>query len=246
MICPKSFLEAFWTNAVRRRWVLGFLGGPPCEAWRRAREHALEEDSAHSGPRVIRSAQEPWGFQSLRIREIKQILVGNQLMLFALSILVELYLTGGCGLLEHPAMPANESSASIWRTPILQLLLSLEDFVLHELAQGLLGAASAKPTMLLTLRLPDIVQQICRWRLSKDLPKGTSLGRGTDGNFKTMFLKEFPPAFCGAIASSFFSTVVRMPTDATIQPEDDFVQTCATMHVQEYGEALGPDFAGCV
>ena len=27
----------FWLEAIRSRWVLAFLGGPPCESWSRVR-----------------------------------------------------------------------------------------------------------------------------------------------------------------------------------------------------------------
>ena len=110
------------------------LGGPPCETWSRAREHALN-DSKCGGPRVIRTVDKMWGLDSLALREIRQILVGNQLMFFATIMLMVLYDVGGCGAPEHPAEPPKQSSASIWRTPLVKLLLELPGFHLWEFAQ---------------------------------------------------------------------------------------------------------------
>lgn len=48
----------FWCEAVRRQFVIAFLGGPPCESWSYARGKQLSRDSAQQrhGPRVIRDA----------------------------------------------------------------------------------------------------------------------------------------------------------------------------------------------
>ena len=32
----------FWLRAVRERYVVAALGGPPCETWSQAREHAFQ------------------------------------------------------------------------------------------------------------------------------------------------------------------------------------------------------------
>jgi hypothetical protein len=61
-----------------------------------------------------------------------------------------------------------------------------------EFAQGLLGAISAKPTMLLSLNLPSLGLQIRSWRVVDDLPKVASIGQGNDGKFRTFVLKEYP------------------------------------------------------
>jgi len=236
-------VQNFWVSAAQRGWVVAFLGGPPCETWSRAREHTLASTTKR-GPRVIRSAQQPWGFGSLSLREIRQILVGNQLMMFCLMMMTVLYDVGGCGALEHPARPPKTTSASIWNTPLLQMLLLLPGFHLWEFAQGLLGAVSAKPTMILALNLPTLGQQICRWRVVDELPKAVSIGQGTDGKFHTMVLKEYPPGLCGALATSFWQTLRNLPVDATVEIPGSFFQTCASMCVQTYSDVIGPDFAG--
>ena len=156
--------QKFWYHSVRQRYVIGYLAGPPCETWSQAREHPVsspEADTGHApGPRVLRTLDEIWGKDSLAIREVRQLLMGNQLLLFSLHILVVLYTVNGFGALEHPAPPSSPTSASIWRTVILTLLSSLPGFQQIQFAQGLLGARSAKPTMLLTLNLPHVAEHI--------------------------------------------------------------------------------------
>eukprot|EP00435_Cladocopium_sp_Y103_P022598 s1873_g5.t1 len=242
-------VQQFWAHAVRQRWVVAYLAGPPCETWSKAREVSLSHDSAEStdavqGPRVIRTVPQPWGLTSLTLRELRQIIIGNQLMLFSICIMVELHLVEGCGAIEHPAMPENPTSVSVWRTTIMNLLRELPGFELLQFAQGLLGAVSAKPTMILALNLPSLGKEICRWRVVDDLPKEVSVGRGIDGKFRTMFLKEYPPALCGAIASAFGHSIFLQPLDASVQAPREFVDRCAAMLVQEFGDELGPDYAG--
>ena len=170
-------VQKFWISAAMQGWIIGFLGGPPCETWSRAREHTLA-GSQRSGPRVIRTLAQMWGLSSLALKEIRQILVGNQLMFFALHMMTALYVQGGIGALEHPAEPPQSSSASIWRTPVLSLLRELPGMHIWELAQGLLGAPSAKPTMVLTLNLPTFGREVCRWRTVDELPKQVNIGQG--------------------------------------------------------------------
>ena len=136
------------------------------------------QGAVRDGPRVVRTVDTPWGMDCLALKEIRQILIGNQLMFFAILMMVELYYTGGCGALEHPALPHKQTSASIWRTSLMELLLSLHEFALLEFAQGLLGAVTAKPTMILALRLPSLSLQICKGRVVADLRLfGPNIGR---------------------------------------------------------------------
>ena len=90
--------------------------------------------------------EEVWGMSSLAVREIRQVLVGNQLLLFSFQMMLLLYVVGGCGALEHPAPPSEEHLASIWRIPFAILLCQLPGVVRHKISQGLLGAKSPKPT----------------------------------------------------------------------------------------------------
>eukprot|EP00435_Cladocopium_sp_Y103_P056507 s192_g19.t1 len=122
-------VQKFWLHASQQRWVIGYLAGPPCETWSKAREVTLAPAQGHHsafGPRVIRTILHPWGEHSLSLRELRQIIIGNQLMLFSIDAMAELYLVQGCGAVEHPALPDNSTSVSVWRTPLMNLLRSLE------------------------------------------------------------------------------------------------------------------------
>ena len=65
------------------------IGGPPCETWSQARERAVD------GGRVLRTGASPWGLDSLRLRELLQVRVGNSLVGIQIKATAELYCTGG-------------------------------------------------------------------------------------------------------------------------------------------------------
>ena len=182
--------QRFWFHSVRQGYVIGYLAGPPCETWSAAREHpsSTHGDAASGdrlGPRVLRTMEEIWGRDSLAVREVRQLLIGNHLLMFSLRILVILYTVGGFGALEHPAPPSSETSVSIWRTVILALLSRLPGFTQVLFAQGLLGARSAKPTTILALNLPGVVEHIRSSRVCDSLPRAVSLGRDANGVWST-------------------------------------------------------------
>lgn len=55
--------QAYWLQAVRCGYVVGLIGGPPCETWSKARGHAL---AGRRGPRVIRTPACPCGLAGTR------------------------------------------------------------------------------------------------------------------------------------------------------------------------------------
>jgi len=179
-----------WLHAIRERWVLGFLGGPPCNTWSRAR-HVQQ----HGGPRVIRVVHDPWGLASLRLAELEQILMGNLLLGFALECMTLLALYDGAGALEHPREPEPAHMVSIWRLPIVQLLLLLPSMRLVTFTQGLLGAPSPKPTTMMVLGLSGLEDDLRAGRVSEDLPHGVAVGRDSSGQYRTAPLKEYPPSY---------------------------------------------------
>ena len=138
----KASTREFWLRAVRERYVVAALGGPPCETWSKAKEHNLA--GASFAPRVLRTPELPWGKPSLRLRELWQLRIGNALMGFMLELVIALFCVHGVAMTEHPAPPASEGSVTIWRTPLMELLLSLPGIELVQLAQGLWGAKSPK------------------------------------------------------------------------------------------------------
>eukprot|EP00435_Cladocopium_sp_Y103_P042425 s1518_g11.t1 len=205
--------QKFWFDAVKRRFVLGFLAGPPCETWSQARETPADDPlqpSAATGPRVLRTLEEIWGLSSMAVREVRQVLTGNQLLLFAFRLMVQLFLVGGCGAIEHPGLPLRDESASIWKTFLALLLSRLPGIQRIDFSQGLLGAKSHKPTSILALNLPQLAVHIWQGRLCADPPKTASIGKDSSGGWKTTSLKEYSPALCRALAAGFADFVTQI------------------------------------
>ena len=224
--------QTFWRTAIRDRIVVGLIGGPPCETWSQARERSCLPGDGLSpvrAPRVLRTAATPWGLETLRLSELKQLSVGNSLMGFQLTAVTDLFCSGGVALTEHPAEPKNSQSVSIWTTPILALLRSLPGFELIHLAQGLWGAKSAKPTSLLLLNAPGFQQDLLQWRIAKDVPVQTSIGLDQAGGWSTAALKEYPPALNCGIAQGLFKAIRSLAHDDCVTVSPSFRATCLPM-----------------
>eukprot|EP00435_Cladocopium_sp_Y103_P023500 s582_g5.t1 len=151
----KPATQSFWLEAIRSGWVIGMLSGPPCCTWSVARGRTDEtlEAAGRRCPRIIRTLETLWGIESVSLREMLQLHDGHVLLGFSLHAMALLSTTGGHGVLEHPGEPQDATAASIWRLPLVQLLLRLPGFELFECSQGLFGADSAKRTSLMTLNL---------------------------------------------------------------------------------------------
>ena len=153
----QSTVRSFWLTAVRDRFVIGALAGPPCETWSQARGKwvpAPADRPQRAAPRVLRDLLTLWGRAALAIKELQQLDTGNLLLLFTVELLIMLAYAGGIGCLEHPAPPEDPTKASIWRLPIIIYLMTWPEFAFLTLSQGLWGAPSMKPTGLLLLNAP--------------------------------------------------------------------------------------------
>ena len=147
----------FWLHGIRERAVIGLLAGPPCETWSQARGKTLSFSSIslqRRAPRIVRDRDCLCGRAALALRELEQLHIGNLLLLFTIEMLIHLAVQGGVGAMEHPAPPKDSSLASVWHLFVLQYLCKWPEFLRIELAQGLWGAMSLKPTALLLLNLP--------------------------------------------------------------------------------------------
>lgn len=147
----------FWLHGIRERAVIGLLAGPPCETWSQARGKTLNFSSIslqRRAPRIVRDRDCLCGRAALALRELEQLHIGNLLLLFTIEMLIHLAVQGGVGAMEHPAPPKDSSLASVWHLFVLQYLCKWPEFLRIELAQGLWGAMSLKPTALLLLNLP--------------------------------------------------------------------------------------------
>eukprot|EP00435_Cladocopium_sp_Y103_P038730 s21_g10.t1 len=213
----RASTRRFWLRHILLGHVVGFLAGPPCNTWSRARAHQL---SQARGPRVVRTPATPWGIPSLSLRELSQVGIGTLLLGFAIQCLVALSMHSGAGFLEHPKEPDEPEHVSIWKLPIIRFLLNLPGFRLVHLSQGLWGAASAKPTTLLVLGMSNLEKYLHACRVTKNLPQGASVGRREDGGFKTAPLKEYPPSMCKGIAQALCEDLISMDCDQSTLPAE--------------------------
>ena len=234
--------RALWSHYIRMGHVAGFLAGPPCNTWSRVRAVQLE---GHRGPRVVRTPDAPWGMDELRIGELHQVTIGTLLLGFSLECMLALALHSGSGILEHPKDPEEETTVSIWRLPVVQMLLQLPGLRLVHLSQGLFGAPSPKPTTLLVLRLHSLEKYLHEGMPCTKLIYGATTGRDTKGNFNTAPLKEYPPGFCKAMAHSFnheFCTdCTSMEYSARPDLPSSFSKLCAQMRDHDFGRFIGLD-----
>ena len=238
--------RAFWLDAIRKKHVVAFLGGPPCESWSYARGRPTgdpEMCSTH-GPRVIRDAQQLWGFSSVSLKELRQLITGNSLLCFSIMAFVEILLIDGFAVIEHPAEPQHDlGAASIWRLPILRAIASHPHVQILRFSQGLLGSYSAKPTNLLTANLPDLILSLHANRVRMDIPKTTSIGKDHTGRWKTTTLKEYPPALCRGLAAEFSRVLHTIPVDPEcVPPSPDVLEVYQAMVCTDYGDTIGADY----
>ena len=233
-----------WYAGMRQGYVAGFLSGPPCCTWSKARGKQIQGKPT-IGPRILRDADHLWGFDSVSIKEMLQLMDGHQLLGFSVIAMTILATTGGAAILEHPAEPEEPELASIWKFPLLQLLTRLPGMRHLNMAQGLLGAPSPKPTGLLVLNLPTLPQWLVRWAVCPDPPKGRSIGTDSTGVYRTAELKEYPPAMCAAIARAFSdATLTAIPKDIAQDVQhvpQDFLHLCSSMISHDFGAEYGPD-----
>ena len=238
----RSETQRFWLHGVTSGWVVGALCGPPCETWSQAR---FVEDLSRpgKGPRPLRDRSELWGFASLSLREAQQVAIGNELLLFALELLYALACMAGFGLLEHPQVPDDQQCPSIWHLEVIQMLGRLTGVEMIDLAQGLLGASSPKPTRLLAINLPDLMFHLRQHHVTPDLPKRSAIGRDSDGTWRTAPLKEYPPAMNRALACAFCHWFQRHPcSDHCV--DSNFLSLCRSMVVRAFGKVIGHDYGG--
>lgn len=142
------------------------------------------------------------------------IFICDILLGFTIMMLAILYTTGGSGLAEHPARPQDEKAKSIWRTPIMEFLLQLQE------------VQSCKPTELVVL-VPSLTKHLREGALTTKAPTGASLGVDCMGLFKTTRLKEYPPSLCRVFAPAILDSVDRVSLDR-VQSEssESFLQVC--------------------
>eukprot|EP00438_Fugacium_kawagutii_P016306 Skav208509 [mRNA] locus=scaffold1658:227826:228617:- [translate_table: standard] len=241
-----SWTRSFWYHAMAQKWVVAVAAGPPCNTWSRAREHDLStpDDPCHRGPRVLRHVVCPWGIDSMGLGELRQVAFGNLLLGFAVVAMWMMVLHGGLGLLEHPA-DLGDDSVSIWKLPVLEMLIRMPSVQLLTVCQGYFGSESLKPTGLLAVRLPELQTFLAQWRLTQRAPQAPSTGRTSSGQYRTAVLKEYPPAFCAAMAHAVVSALQTLSWSTEVgEPPAEFVALCKGLVVTTCGTSIGVDTAG--
>ena len=154
-------------------------------------------------------------------------------------------MNGVFALLEHPAKPS-KPSPSIWKLPILQLLIGHPDVRLITVRQGLFGAKSSKPTDLLLVRPPRDFEAIFRLHQTRlRVPTCHSIGLQADGGFQTTELKAYPPALCAAIAELWGRSIFernRLPDARDGAVPDDFARIVQALFSLIGTSSPGPDY----
>ena len=251
MMTGPSFSHAT-TLAHARVFGLG-LTGPPCETWSAARHLQCDALGAH-GPRPLRSCLDAWGLAGLSVRELLQLCAGSHLMLHSLLLEILISLSGGGSIMEHPALPDDESFASIWRTVHHRCIVMrayLAQMIYIE--QWRFGAQSVKPTILRGLGLPKLARHIHSCRVP-GLPRPTKVLSGFDRTakqFRTSAAKEYPPQLCEALIRSAFlslkmrvqrSGVHHVPWDNLDAGAREWVQALATCSCTSFAASYLPDY----
>ncbi|CAL1152296.1 unnamed protein product, partial [Cladocopium goreaui] len=97
----------------------------------------------------------------------------------------------------------------------------------------------------------NIFQQLCQadtWNFLRQqlkVQRRQAVGRDARGDWKTTSLKEYPPAFCRAIAAAIRSVFDDCDiSDESTSVPSDFIELCKSMQATEYGDYIGHDFAG--
>ena len=183
------------------------FGGPPCETWSVSRWRRYE---SQQGPRPLRSGEERfveiWGWHYLTIRELRQLVVSNSLLLYMIRIFICQLCAGAGALIEHPGKPGRregQQPASIWVLPIIYILIQCRQVSLIPIAQGFWGAISPKPTDLLITTPHGTGKEYREWLekycVRDTLPPPLQMGR--DGSiYNTAQLKRYPGPLCKAMA----------------------------------------------
>ena len=196
-----------WIDLAKRGILFMVAAGPPCETWSVARLRFLE---TLSGPRPLRSSDcesSLWCKAPLRIRELRQVHVGNALLQFTLTLMMIQASVANVGLMEHPSASNwryNCLPPSVWRLRALQLLLMHRNCGLHFIQQGFYGQLAPKPTTLLVICPPSLrsVMQLTldEGRTCSILPPAVKMGQISAQGYSTAPLKRYPPGLCRTIA----------------------------------------------
>ena len=123
------------------------LMSPPCDTWSRVRH-------ARPGPPPLRSLAHPWGFPWLADKHREAVESANTLIKFCCELAVFAHSHQVPFIMEHPEdlglAQDGVRPASIWQLDIVQDLVPSCNSITFAFFQCAYGAASAKPTRLIS------------------------------------------------------------------------------------------------
>ena len=253
LMCPKQ--QSQWIRLIRAGRVAGSCAGPPCETWSIARwmPPPQQHQQGRRMPRPIRSRSEPWGLLCSSAKEHVQLTVGSVLLQFTLLATLWQGIMGGFALIEHPLDPIEFYSderarlnGSIWSLAAMRWLEDTQLFARVAVNQGHYGAPSAKPTCLLVANVePSILATLETSLRTSPLPEARSVGVGSDGEWMTKRLKEYPESFCGLIAQFFHAWLPKIAGLSSVDTQGEY-SWLHDLHKQldelPAAEEIGPDF----
>ena len=238
-----------WLSFIRRATVAGTYFGPPCNTWSVSRWRALTHGD--NGPRPVRTVAAPFGETSLRLKEILDVTLGNQLLFFALEVTLLQALMYRVAVLEHPAPPDPERIPSIWYLNATRAIRQLMNYTEVLIFQGLFGAVSPKPTCLGITSCTDPAKRLANFETTSVMPPPLKMGRGGQGHaeFTTAQLKEYPEGLSRGLAqlsidwwTQYSSEAPGCLDDELDAQSSDFVRPFTVLCTEVY--ARGADTRG--
>lgn len=192
--------QSKWLSFLQRACVCGVYIGPPCSTWSVSRWRFYSHDDG--GPRPTRTSLEPYGLRSLRLREVRDLLLGNVLLLFAFDLMLVQLVLGRVCVIEHPAPGKVPNAASIWNLQVFKQLLRFPGIQELCIFQGYFGAISPKPTHFAVSNSPNARTLIESCRTVSILPPPLAMGKSGEAGsgFNTSQLKEYPGALSRGLA----------------------------------------------
>ena len=128
-------------------------------------------------------------------------------------------------MVEHPA-DSGHGYPAIWKLREIIRLLGLPGLDRIAFKQGPLGQVSPKPTMLLTCKLPSLLQCVADCELPANQQRFAPLEvRDASGAFAIAATKTYPPRMCAGIILSAWRTLAAQVVDhRTLLDQYDLVR----------------------
>ena len=157
--------------------------------------------------------------------------------------------------MEHPASPTWKPAApSIFYLAVMRWLMECPVISVIRFLQGWHGQISAKPTMVMVLRLPQAKENLFKKHGHQpDRQRVQLTGRNEKGEWQTAAAKEYTDSMNKAIALSFlqaFDNSVQVMPPAESDPVPDLDQMFSSYYVQhdrydpeQANNVMGQDFA---